>query len=125
MVAIPGEEAAADPLADLGTKVGLADPGAYFLLAPVGPDGKAPAGLLGQADTGAAEAGLTMAHPATDARALETATETRLELRVTGQDLRHETPPSRKQHPGGATACFYFPQLHSEPLVGDATWNRR
>jgi hypothetical protein len=110
MVAIPGEEAPADPLADLRAEACLVDPGADFLLAPVSPHGEAPAGLLSQADTGAAEPSLTMAHPTTDARALEAATKTRLQMWIKGQDLRHETPPFRKQ-PQGGTACFYFPQF--------------
>jgi len=107
MIAIPGEEASADPLADLGTEVGLTDPGADFLLTPVRPDGKAPPGLLSEPGAGAAEPGLTMAHPATDARALKAATETRLQMRITGQDLdlRHETPPSASST-RGVTACF-------------------
>jgi hypothetical protein len=110
MVAIPGEEAPADPLADFGAEASLVDPGADFLLAPVCPHGVAPAGLLSQAGTGAAEPSLAMADTTADTRALKTATETRLQMRVMKQDLRHETPPSRKQ-PQGGTACFYFPQL--------------
>jgi len=94
MIAIPGEEAPADPLADLRAEASLTDPGADFLLAPVCPHGEAPAGLLSQADTGAAEPSLAMTDSTADTRALETVTETRLQVRVTGQDLRHETPPS-------------------------------
>lgn len=109
MVAIPGEEAAADPLADLGAEAGLMDPGAGFLLAPVGPEREAPAGLLSQADTGAAETGLTMTDPRADTRALKPTTKTGLQMRVTRQDLRHETPPSASS--SGGNCLLYFPQF--------------
>jgi len=78
VIALLGEEAAADPLADLGAEACLGDPGAHFLLAPVRPDGEAPPGLLSEPGTGATEPGLAMLHPAADTRALKAATKTRL-----------------------------------------------
>ena len=85
MVAIPGEEAPADPLADLRAEARLADPGAHFLLAPVRPDGEAPPRPLSQEVTGAAEPGLTMLGPDAHARALKATAETGLQLGITGQ----------------------------------------
>jgi len=124
MIAIPGEEASTDPLADLRTEIVLADPGAHFLLTPVRLDGEAPPSLLSQALAAATEPGLTMLDPAADARADELATETGLILGKTGQQLRHETPPCASS-PQGGTACFYFPQLPCPAEVVSATWDRR
>jgi hypothetical protein len=86
MVAIPGEEAAADPLADAGAEATLAEPGADFLLAPVRPDGEAAAGLLGEAGAGATEPSLTMADAGAHTRALEAAAKTGLKMGITGQE---------------------------------------
>jgi len=85
MVAIPGEEAAANPLADLGTEAGLSDSGAHFLLAPVRLDGEAPPGLLSQELTAATEPGRTMLDPGAHTGALKAATKTRLKMGITGR----------------------------------------
>ena len=111
MVTIPGEEAPANPLADLGTEASLMDPGADFLLAPVRPDGKAPPCLLSEADTGAAEPSLTMTDSTADTRALKPTTKTGLQMRVTRQDLRHETPPSASS--SGGNCLLLFPPVTS------------
>jgi len=118
VITLLGQEASADPLADLGAEIGLANPGADFLLAPVRPDGEAPPGLLSELGTGAPEAGLAIAHPAADARALGAATKTGLQLGITRRDdgLGHETPPSASSPSRGVTACFYFPQLRSRAV---------
>ena len=86
MVAIPGEEAPADPLADLGAEAGLADPGADFVLTPVRPDGEAPPGLLSELGPGAAEPSLAMADAGAHTRALEAAAKTGLQLGIMGQE---------------------------------------
>jgi hypothetical protein len=85
VVALPGQEASADLLADLGTEACLVDPGADLLLAPVGLDGEAADGLLGEERAAETLAGLAVADPTADAAADEAATETRLELWVMGQ----------------------------------------
>ena len=86
MIAIPGEEAPADPLAYLGAEGGLADPDADFLLAPVRPDGEAPPSLLSELGPGAAEPSLAMAHAGAHTRALEAGAKTGLQLGVMGQE---------------------------------------
>jgi hypothetical protein len=86
MISIPGEEAPADPLADLRAEASLTDPGADFLLAPVRPDGEAPPSLLSELGPGAAEPSLTMADPRADTRALEAAAKTGLKMGITGQE---------------------------------------
>ena len=86
MIAIPGEEAAADPLADSRAEASLTDPGADFLLAPVRPDGEAPPSLLSELGPGAAEPSLAMAHAGAHTRALEAAAKTGLQLGIMGQE---------------------------------------
>ncbi|MGB5926103.1 MAG: hypothetical protein WBH01_08470 [Dehalococcoidia bacterium] len=124
MVAIPGEEASADPLADLGTEASLADPGADFLLAPVRPDGEAPPGLLGEPGTAATEPSRTMLDPAADARANELAAQARLILGITGQELGHGTPPCASSTRGDLPA-FISPSYPAMLLRLAAAWNRR
>ena len=111
MIALPGQEAPADPVADLRTEIVLADPGADFLLPPVRLDGEAPHGLLSELDAAAAETGLTVANPAADARALKAAAKTRLKMRITGRNdgLRHETPPCASSTPGGNCLLLFPP----------------
>ncbi len=86
MVAVPGKEAAADPLADAGAEATLAEPGADFLLAPVRPDGEAPPSVLSEPGPGATEPSLTMADPRADTGALEAAAKTGLKMGITGQE---------------------------------------
>jgi hypothetical protein len=86
MIAIPGEEAPADPLADLRAEASLTDPNADFLLAPVRPDGEAPPSLLSEPGPGAAEPSLAMAHAGAHTRALEAAAKTGLQLGIMGQE---------------------------------------
>jgi len=117
MIAIPGEEAAADPLADLGAEASLADSGANLLLTPVCLDGEAPPSLLSETGAGAAEPSLAMAHPATDARALETAAKTGLQLGITGQNLRHEPPPSASGPWGGNCLLLFPPVTRRLPIT--------
>jgi hypothetical protein len=118
MISIPGEKAAADPLADLGAEASLADSGANLLLTRVRPDGEAPPSLLSQMGAGAAEPGLAMAHPATDARALKTAAKTGLQLGITGQNLRHEAPPSAS-NPWEGNCLLLFPPVTRGLTIGD------
>jgi len=105
MIAIPGEEAPADPLADLGAEAILADPGAHFLLAPVRPDGEAAGGLLSETLAAAAEPSLAVADAAADAGADELATQAGLILGITGQQNGHETPPCASS-PRGELPAF-------------------
>jgi hypothetical protein len=85
VVALLGEEAPADPLADLGAEGCLADAGADLLLPPVRPDGEAAHGALSQQAAGATEPSLAVAHPGAHAGALKAATETGLQLGVMGR----------------------------------------
>jgi hypothetical protein len=132
MITIPGEEAPADPLADLRAEASLMDPGADFLLAPVRPDGEAPPCLLSEADTGAAEPSLTMTDSTADTRALKPTTKTGLQMRVTRQDLRHETPPSASSSGGNCLLLFPpvpvqrwpRPTLGSRESKGEAVGHR-
>jgi hypothetical protein len=105
VIARLGQEAPADLVADLGAEAGLTDAGADLLLTLVRLDSEPAPGALGQQDTAAAQAGLTVADPDAHAPALKTATETRLKMWIARQDLRHKTPPyaSRTR---GVTACF-------------------
>ena len=86
MIALLGQEAPADPPADLRAEASLTDPGADFLLAPVRPDGEAPAGLLSELGPAAAEPSLAMAHAGAHTRALEAAAKTGLQLGIMGQE---------------------------------------
>ena len=86
MIAIPGEEAPADPLAYLGAEASLTDPGTDFLLATVRPDGEAPPSLLSELGPGAAEPSLAMADAGAHTRALEAGAKTGLQLGVMGQE---------------------------------------
>jgi hypothetical protein len=108
MIAIPGEEAPADPPADLGAEAGLSDTGAHFLLAPVRLEGEAAAGLLGQPLLAQAGACRAVADPAADAAADETATKARLKIGVMGRNdgLGHETPPSASSPSRGELPAF-------------------
>jgi hypothetical protein len=85
VIALPGKEAAADLLADLGTEMLLVENLTDLFLAAVGHDAEAAGGLLSQELTTATEPGRTMLNPAADARTDELATQARLVLRITGQ----------------------------------------
>lgn len=85
MIALPGQETAADLLADLGTELLLMDDLTDLFLAAVGHDAEAAGSLLSQKLTAAAEPGRTMLDPAADARANEPATQARLILGITGR----------------------------------------
>jgi hypothetical protein len=85
VIALPGQEAAADLTADLGTEMLPVDDLTDLFLAAVGHDAEATGGLLSQALAAAAEPGRTMLDPAADARANELATKARLILGITGR----------------------------------------
>ena len=82
MIALPGEEAAANLAAEVGTEMLLVNERADLFLAAVGDDAEAASGLLSQALAATTEPGRTMLDPAADARANELATQTGLILRI-------------------------------------------
>jgi predicted RecB family endonuclease len=85
VIALPGEEAAANLTAELGTEMLPVDDLTDLFLAAVGHDAEAAGGLLSQELTAATEPSGTMLDPAADARANELATKTRLILGITGR----------------------------------------
>jgi hypothetical protein len=107
MIALAGKETSADYRAKAGTELGLADRGADLKLPTIGGDGEAPNSLGGEAGTGTAQTGGAMLNPAADTRTLLAATETGLKMRIMGQDLGHEAPPSASKRRG--LPAIYFP----------------
>ena len=85
MIALPGQETAADLLADLGTELLPVDDLTDLFLAAVGHDAEAAGGLGGEALATTAQASGTMLDPAADARANELATQASLILGITGR----------------------------------------
>jgi hypothetical protein len=85
VIALPGQETAADLLAELRAEALLADERTDLFLAAVGHDAEAAGGLGGEALATTAEPGRTMLDPAADVRANELATKTGLVLGITGR----------------------------------------
>ena len=97
MISLAGQETPTDYGAEAGTKMGLPDLSTDLKLAATGNDAETPNSLSSEAGAGAPQTGGAMLNPAADAGTLTTATETGLKMRITGQDLGHEAPPSASE----------------------------
>jgi len=85
----------------------LTDLSTDLKLAATGNDAKTPNSLSGEAGAGAPQTGGAMLNPAADAGTLMAAAETGLKMRIMGQDLGHEAPPSASKRRG--LPAIYFP----------------
>jgi hypothetical protein len=109
MISLAGQETPTDYGAEAGTKMSLTDLSTDLKLAATGNDAETPNSLSGEAGAGAPQTGGAMLNPAADAGTLTAAAETRLKMRIMGQDLGHEAPPSANR-PRGLPA-IYFPLM--------------
>jgi hypothetical protein len=123
MISLAGQETPTDYGAEAGTKMSLTDLSTDLKLAATGNDAETPNSLSGEAGAGAPQTGGAMLNPAADAGTLTTATETGLKMRIMGQDLGHEAPPSANK-PRGLPA-IYFPIYPLKKRNHDQAGNTR
>jgi hypothetical protein len=124
MITLAGQEASTDYSAEAGAELGLADRGAGLKLPAIGGDGEAPNSLGGETGAGAPETSGAMLNSAADAWTLTAAAETGLKMRIMGQDLGHEAPPSASETWRGLPA-IYFPLYPLKKRNHDQAGNTR